>query len=88
MISDNSGYKSLAANMYSVNENYLESISSEFIMIDEVNQDVIDEAKEAGNPINITDNGDPHIIEVLNSDYGLKKYTEDQDPVKIMKYNS
>lgn len=41
--------------MYSVNERYLESISSEYLMINEINQDVIDEAKEAGNPINITE---------------------------------
>jgi len=34
MISDSSGYKSLMANMFSVNEDFLESVSQEYIMLD------------------------------------------------------
>ena len=36
----------------------------------------------------MTEKGDPHIIETLFSDYGLKNYTEDHDPMKLMKYNN
>lgn len=40
--------------MYSVGSNFLESISQEYLMVNEFKQDVIDQAKEAGDPINIT----------------------------------
>ena len=36
----------------------------------------------------MTERGDPHIIETLFSNHGLKNYTEDHDPMKIIKYNS
>ena len=76
-----SGYKNLGTNIYSLQENYLDTVDAKYYLPNEFEQEFIDESNRLGIPIKYLPNGKIDPISLLYSDVALneKKY-EDKDP--------
>lgn len=65
----------------------MDVIGDDYLMINELDQNVIKEAEISGNPINKTAKGYYNPMEVLYSEHAKDNYSENHDPKSIIKMN-
>lgn len=80
------GYKDHETNIYSVQKNFLDVATTKFYLLNEIDQDLVDEANRLGTPLRTTDKGDYNAIDALYSDLALEDDPDLADPHEVVYY--
>ena len=85
---DMAGYKDHDTNIYSVQKNFLDVATTKFYFLNEIDQDLVDEANKLGTPLKTTVKGDYNAIDAIYSDLALKDDPDVEDPYELVYYNN
>ena len=81
-------YKDHRTNVYSVQSNFLDVATTKFYLLNEIDQDLVDEANKQGTPLRTTDKGDFNSIDAIYSDLALEDDPDVEDPYELVYYNN
>lgn len=81
--SDMTGFKEVNTNLHAIQPNFLDTVNLKYYLPTELQDDIIKEYKEKGEPIKMLENGQIDPIQFIFSDYALEENQEEKDPYNL-----